>query len=361
MKINISPEESKSGQSPQSMPRWLAMVVRVWKNKWLKFGLRMGCTLLLLAYLLQSVSWSTMWIKLQAVDNGLLSVGVITGLFGVIISAYLWQCLLDSEHIHVDLRKLVNLYLVGVAFNHFLPTGMGGDVVKAYYVGRENKNTTGSTSAVVMSRLTGFLGMVLVSLPAVLIWRDQFSSELVTLFLLSCLVIGLALTGVFLVMAIGPQVVGRWLRGQWFTSVINVGLALRKSMLRPRSVSIAVLFGVVFHASAALNYYCYARALGVGSVPVTFYLVAVPLVSLIAFLPVSINGYGLREGAFVYIFSQMNIYTASAEVSLVLVLLMNVQVLLFGVIGGGIYLAMGVHKAKEMPASVNLSPQELSV
>lgn len=125
-------------------------------NKQLKFGLRLTCTVVLLAILLRSVSWPLLLVKLHQADTGLLLVGVIVGLFGVIVSAYQWQSLLNAENIHIDLRRLVNLYLVGIAFNHFLPTGMGGDVVKAYYVGKEGDNHSGSASAVIMSRVTGF-------------------------------------------------------------------------------------------------------------------------------------------------------------------------------------------------------------
>jgi hypothetical protein len=68
-----------------------------------------------------------------------------------------------------------------------------------------------------------------------------------------------------------------------------------------------------------------------------FYFVAIPFVSLVTFLPISINGFGVREGAFVFIFSVAHVATAT---SLLLALFMDAQVLLFGVIGGIIYLTM---------------------
>src|SRR5437764_3988158 len=94
-------------------------------NKRLKFALRLTCTVVLFAVLLRSVSWPLLLVKLCEADAGLLLVGVVVGLSGVVVSAYQWQSLLSAEHIHIDLRRLVNLYLVGIAFNHFLPTGMG--------------------------------------------------------------------------------------------------------------------------------------------------------------------------------------------------------------------------------------------
>src|SRR5260370_17199485 len=148
-------------------------------SKQLKFGLRLACTIALFAILLHSVSWPLLLVKLREADAGLLLVGVVVGLSGVVVSAYQWQSLLSAAHIHIDLSRLVNLYLVGIAFNHFLPTGMGGDVVKAYYVGKEGNNQASSASAVIMCRMTGFLGMLFISVPVVIIWHYAFKTALI--------------------------------------------------------------------------------------------------------------------------------------------------------------------------------------
>lgn len=72
--------------------------------------------------------------------------------------------------------------------------------------------------------------------------------------------------------------------------------------------------------------------------PFYFYFVVVPLVSLLTFLPISINGYGVRESALALIFSSYHIAPAT---TLVLALLMDAQVLVYGAVGGLIYLTMG--------------------
>ena len=323
-------------------------------SKQLKFGLRLACTIALFAILLHSVSWPLLLVKLHEADAGLLLVGVVVGLSGVVVSAYQWQSLLSAEHIHIDLRRLVNLYLVGIAFNHFLPTGMGGDVVKAYYVGKEANNHSGSASAVIMSRVAGFWGMLLISVPVVIIVHTSFKSVLIISFTLACLVMCAALGGIFLLVTLLPRFASRWLRGRTFTSVLKVGMTLRNSVARPRAMCVATLFGMFFHVTSALNYYSLATALHINAVPVIFYLVAVPFVSLVSFLPISFNGFGLRESAVVYIFSTLNYWHVSPEGSLVLALLMDTELLLFGLIGGYIYLAMGTCKIKTIETNVSM-------
>ena len=310
-----------------------------------KFFLRLGCTLLLLIFLLKSVSWKVLIEQIAHLDPGALLICVALGFYGVVISSYQWQCLLDGEHIHIDLRRLINLYQVGISFNHFLPTGMGGDVVKAYYIGKEGKNTAGSASAVLMSRVTGFFGMILISFPILIYWHAHIAREIKVGYVLSCL----AMASVFLLAFVGVKLLPRFLHRRCINerilqSMVKLGTALQESAQRPRALWGAITFGMLYHIGYVLNYYAYGLLLRI-NVPLTFYLVAIPFVSLIAFLPFSINGYGLREGAFVLMFSTVHV---PVPISMLLVLLMDVQVLLFGLIGGGIYLLSGTHKEDVM-------------
>src|SRR5579859_158042 len=309
----------------------------VTKKKWASFTLRVIITLLLFALLFKSLSWSTLLAAIAHADHVFILLSFPVGALGLLVSAYQWQCLLRGEQIRAGLLKLVKLYLIGTGFSHFLPTGMGGDVVKAFYVGRDSDNYAGSASAVVMTRLTGFFGMQLVAFSALILWHAYFHRELTLWAVLLSLVVGGMLGGVVLLAAVLPRMVKKsWTRNRVLAGVIPVGNALIGAMKRPLLLASATLIGVVFWLLSALNYYVYAQALRI-DVPFYFYLVAIPVASLVAFLPVTINGFGLRESAFVYIFATMHVSAAS---SLLLALLMDVQVLFFGAIGGFLYLTM---------------------
>ena len=324
-------------------------------KKWLLFSLRLGFSVLLLVILMRSVSWSALLKKIHDFDDGEVLITLFIGMSGVVISAYQWQVLLDAERIRIDLRRLVNLYLVGIAFNHFLPTGMGGDVVKAYYSGKEHGNIAGAASAAVMARVTGFLGMVLLSFPAMVIWHSIFPRTVVTTYLLGCGALCAALVVAYVLVTFLSRLVPvSWNRWRILASVFKMGRALQLSLKRPRSVLVAVLFGVLFHLSACLNYYSFGLMLHL-SVPFVFYLVAVPFVALVAFLPLSINGFGLREGAFVFILSTIHVPVTTA---LLLALLVDVQMLLFGGLGGIMYLLMGKVPSMERSQVPVIVPSE---
>jgi uncharacterized membrane protein YbhN (UPF0104 family) len=146
---------------------------KVSKRKWASFTFRVSITLLLLVFLFKSLSWSTLLATLTHTSYVFLLLGLLIGVVASFISAFQWQNLLQSEQISVGLMRLCKLYLIGIGFSHFLPTGMGGDVVKAFYVGRASGNYAGSASAIVMTRLTGYFGMQLVAFSSLLLFHNE--------------------------------------------------------------------------------------------------------------------------------------------------------------------------------------------
>ncbi|HLZ59814.1 MAG TPA: lysylphosphatidylglycerol synthase transmembrane domain-containing protein [Ktedonosporobacter sp.] len=334
-------QEAEQQYRPDSQEPQGSVKQKGTRKKWLKFAIRAGVTLLLFTFLLKSVSWSTLFNTLMHVHRAPLMVGLAIGVVCLLFSVYGWRALLQAEHIKTDLARLINLYLVGIAFSHFLPTSMGGDVVKAYYIGRESGNTAGSASAVMLSRITGFIGMLTIALPTLFIWRAWFTQKLIIGFLLLSLLILVMIGGTILLSVLLPKASSRFLGRGWMNHpfvimALEVGQTLSIAARRPRSLGIAILYAILFWISSFLNYYGYAMALKMQA-PFHFYVIAVSLSSIIAFLPISINGFGVRESAMVYVFSTIHV---PADTSLLLAFLMDIQVLFFGVIGGGIYLAM---------------------
>ncbi len=308
------------------------------KKKWVSTLVRVVLTVVLFAVLFRSVSWSLLVQSLAHTQHGMLLVGGIVGFCGIVLSAYQWRNLLFIEHITYDLADLINLYIVGVAFSHFLPTGMGGDAVKALYVGRESGNSAGSASAVLLCRIIGFFGMLFIALPTLLFWHEHLDTKLVLLFFLLAIIVAGMILGALLAVIYLPRFLrGRWSKHRLLAPVIRVGSAVSKTVQRPAALLVANIYGMAFWLVAVLNCYCYAQALHM-DVPLYFYFFVVPLISLISFLPISINGFGLRETAFVYAFSTVHVASAPA---LLLALLMDIQALCFAVVGGGIYLTMG--------------------
>lgn len=318
-------------------------------RKRLQVAVRIVITLSLFALLLRSVSLPQLFTTLLHAQRSDLLMGLALGILGVILSCYVWRSLVLAEGIKAKLGRLIKLYLIGVAFSHFLPTSMGGDAIKAFYIGKESGNLPGATSAVLMSRITGFVGMLLVALPTLLIFHNALKERVVIGFLLLCLLWVMAIGSAVLVTTLLPRMSTKflkelWIRQKFVGKLLNFGNVLSESMRRPRAVGASILFGMLFWISNCLAYSAYAAAVGI-HLPLFFYFIVIPFASILASLPISISGFGVREGVQVYLFSTMHVVASTA---LLIVLLMDAQRLLFGLVGGYIYLTID-RKRTRMP------------
>jgi uncharacterized protein (TIRG00374 family) len=324
----------------------LAGVVKEEKKKtsWLKLALRIAVAVILFVFIFKNVKWADLVTTLMHANDAYLLLGLSAGLVCILFSVYGWQSLLLGERIRTDMARLIDLYLVGLAFSNFLPTSMGGDTIKIFYVGSESGNMAGAASAGLMARITSFTGMLLIAVPAVLILRDKLDQGIVATFLLMSLMLAAVLVGVMVFALLLPKLSTRFLSSKWTKNkvvemVLKVLTAMNATLTRPGTLIAGIIFGMLFWVASFLNYYGYALALGV-NVPLSFYMIAIPFVSIVGALPISINGYGVQEGAFVAIFTTAHV---NPSTSLLLALVMDAQVLFWSVIGGGIYLKMNLN------------------
>ncbi|HEV2660469.1 MAG TPA: lysylphosphatidylglycerol synthase domain-containing protein, partial [Ktedonobacteraceae bacterium] len=171
-----------------------------------------------------------------------------------------------------------------------------------------------------------------------IVLHARFTPTLIIEFAILCLLAGTLSVGTLLLTFVLPGIAGRIaVKNRFLTLLTDVGSALHNSICTPRSLSAAIARGAVFWLVAVLNCYAYADALGMQG-HLVFYFLAVPLIAIVACLPVTINGFGVREGIFVYVFSFAHVAPATA---LLLVFLLDLQSLFFAGIGCVIYFTQG--------------------
>ncbi len=285
----------------------------------------------LLIALISQAGPKNIWEHLAGAGLPLIGLAFAGFLLGVAIRAYRWRVLLDTLNQPVPLARLVYLYLVGLFFNNFLPTGMGGDVVKAAELRRDTRATT-AVSTVVSERLMGLLGAALLALVALPFGAMAITSALGGIALVTALSIALA---TWLLLQPG------WLA--W--------LGRRLPLLQPlvgsrpiralhaefaaqggRGFILALGISLPFAFSNVVVYWLIGQALGV-FLPFSTFLLASPFISLAMLLP-SINGFGVREGAYQVVFVPLGVSPAQA---IAMSLAYQALRLAAGLLGGGLY------------------------
>ena len=250
----------------------------------------------------------------------------------IAVSVIKWQLFLRHLGIAPSFAKLFALYLVGYFVNVFTPSFIGGDVVRSLALGRQ-VNRAHAVSATVLERYTGIVAMLCMALVACCI-SNVVTQEIV-------LVVVAAVVGC----AIGTWMLfAGWLNR--FASRIGLPAKLTKTFdavheglvwgVRDRGLlTKAFALSVTFHLLTVVNTATVGAAVGWSEIPLGGLLVVVPLILLIGAVPISPQGLGIQEGAFVFFLHSVGATTGQA---LAVALVLRAKSYLLALCGGLIWL-----------------------
>jgi glycosyltransferase 2 family protein len=278
-------------------------------------GAKIGVSLALLAYLFLTTDLAALEERVRSADLLDLASAVLAYAVMLALAAWRWKLLLSALGSAPSLRDLTASYLVATFFNNFLPSNIGGDIVRVRDGSRHTGSTTASLAVVGIDRILGFgalyalAGTAFVLAPPVVRGLAGARAVLLGLFLLfSALAYMFFRPGVARrLMALSRLDSIGWLNEQFL--VVQGAVHAYRERLGTIWAAGAASLGV--QALAVLYYLAIARALGVPLTASAAFLM-VPLCTLLQALPVSFNGWGLRESLFALYFSQVGLPRASA-------------------------------------------------
>jgi len=252
------------------------------------------------------------------------------------VSAVRWTLLVRPLGFRTSFHDLVLYYLIGMFFNLFAPGTVGGDVSRVYYLARdpESVRAEGWSTTTVRAAIAVFMdraiGMV------VLVWLGAFG-----LLLFPVYAVPSALRSVTFLLAVGFLFAGllipvlrRLLPDDGHSVVVKLRLALRSYRAHWRTLINAILLSLVIHFIQSWMHVVMGRALGV-DIPFSYCIIAYPLVGAFSALPISLNGFGLREGGYLFM---LGIIGIDSEKGIAFGLLLFVIVAIDSLLGGIVFL-----------------------
>ena len=295
--------------------------------------LKVCISLALLILLVRQIGWQQTLETLRGAKLAHLTAAFVLYVLGIVVRAYRWQILLDALSIDLPLARLVNLYFVGTFFSNFLPTGIGGDVVRVYELSRQSKRPIESVGTVLLDRATGLLVLFLIALMALPFSYPLIAPNITAAILILCL-------GSWAGLALALR--RNWLERWGLLRIMDKIKQLRElyesvHACGPKAIGGALAISLVFNVLLIAVNYLIALSLGV-EIPVWYFLLFIPLISFLLVLPISLSGLGVREGGYVYLFAQAGI---SAPLALSMSLLFYALNVATGLIGGVLYALEG--------------------
>jgi uncharacterized membrane protein YbhN (UPF0104 family) len=270
----------------------------------LKQGVKIVFSVALLAGLLHIAGIESTFARLGQANPLYLPVGMALYLLAQAVSTYRWQFLGAALGFRLPFRELYEYYLIGMFFNMFLPGAIGGDAVRMYTLARRcGRRKREALLTLLAERGVGLVALLLLTsaitltpslmavslaVPLHLPWLPPLSVD-VRLLLLA--LSGALLAGYALLHALPLARLAR--RFPPLALLEQAGVYWRQPALLFKSVFISL--GV--HALMVGIHLLIAAALGV-HVPLPYITVVYGVVSLASVLPVSANGFGVREGIY---------------------------------------------------------------
>lgn len=260
-----------------------------------------------------------------------LSLAVVLG--GQVVYAWRWRLLLTAAGIAVPFTTVLRQYFIGTFVNNFLPSTVGGDVAKVYYLGRDHGYRV-VTASVAMDRLLG-IGLLALLASVALLASPLQSSVLTTAQVVSA---GIAVLAIALLILTSMGTGGLPARvapfGEWAVKAAERLQRLRMDMAvpltQPRIVAQAGLVVVGYALAIAAIYVRFAALQGAPTPPFVDMLAVVTATTVLSNIPISLNGLGLREHLHVSLMAPLGV---SREIAVAISLLLYVHVLVASVIG----------------------------
>jgi uncharacterized protein (TIRG00374 family) len=294
----------------------------------------------LLAYLLWLSNPSEVGRALAGARLWPVALAVGLTLFDRALMAYRWLALLGPlpADTRPPFRAVMRIFFVSTFVGTFLPASVGGDAVRAYALSGQRVPLSLSVASVIMDRALGTAAILLLGLGAMLVAPSLGIPGLVPVFVTGAAV-SLALAAlVFSTRAADllTRAAGR-LPFPRMTGIVGRLLGAVGEYRYHHQALVTVLgasLGV--QVLRVLQAYCLGIALGI-TAPLWSYFVAIPLVLLVMLLPVTINGLGTSQAAFLWCFGALGVGRAEAFALSVLFVALGVV----GNLPGGLLYATG--------------------
>lgn len=238
---------------------------------------------------------------LKNADRGLIAAAAALFLLGCVTASIRLKLIFEAKGIRISLAETLRLTFVGYFFNNFLPTSVGGDIVKAMCAARVTREPVKAVTTVMMDRIFGLFMFVMIPCGSLFFLRGKIDPRVPVIVYTF---MGLAIFFFFLLF--NPSVARRFHVVENFFNRFRIGTMIRQVYdelhdfkNHKGTVVAALLLSIVGQCSGVLVVYLLAMALGAASSVWLYFFLLVPVVQLISMLP-SLNGLGIREGGYIY-------------------------------------------------------------
>jgi glycosyltransferase 2 family protein len=314
---------------------------------WRRPAVRIGVSALILGLLVVALPFDELLAALLRMPWWAWPLALVAYLKLHLIGIVKWRLVVNTAGAGLPLRVAARAYYAGLFGNTFLPSIVGGDVVRAgVALGRVR-----SKSALLLGSMVDRLGDI-VSLAAVagigaLLLPQALDAASRRIFVsLGALLLVAAIAGIVLLARFPVRRLPFKIRRK----LVPLRRALRATARRPQALLGAIALGMLLQTLLIVLNYLLGRIVGI-DIPLYVWLFVWPLAKISGLAPVTQGGIGVREAAQVVLFAPFGVPGA---VALAVGLIFEAIIILGGLTGGAVAWMLGRGRDTGMRETVSL-------
>ncbi len=276
------------------------------------FLVRIAVSVVLLLWIFNSqASLTSVLATLRSAEIRLLILGFALFACGELLTVWKWQYLLRVTGTRCAFVPLMRAMLIGEFYSMFLPTSVGGDVARIVLTRRATGSTSTAASAALMQRNTGMGGLLMLALIATsienlrlgvfsgaLAWLDYVRTWY-ALITLAYIVVNVLLLSDRVRSTIWPRLKPLGAKSHAMEQLLGFADSFHGVTAgMARAIPLALFISLTTQFLDCIMGWCAGRAIG-ADISLTQACIFVPAATLTALLPVSLNGIGVRELAYI--------------------------------------------------------------
>ena len=320
-----------SGSDGSRWSRFLSFLLRLARSAWV----RSVVTLALLGLVASRLDWSLVSTRLregQPLDF-LFAVGLVV--LALVAGAWRWHALLDRAGVPLGPGRLARIYAVSTFSSSFLPTTAGGDVTRALLVTR-GPDLRRVAVSIVFDRAGGLAGMIGIAWLALALEPGGIPGDADAVLIWGTLALVVAGGFVLVGMFHGGKAARRVLPDRLLDLARDARDVLRAYWRSPALLGLWLGLSLLYQGLIAFQIVMLGRAIDV-ELSFATAAVALTIVTLVTLVPISIGGFGVREGSYVVLLGGVSI--AASDATLISVL--SVATLLVASLPGAFMIMRG--------------------
>ena len=308
------------------MQRYHKFLGRHWRS-----FLNLAISIMVFSFLIHKFGNSQLLKNLTHADPVyfILALCIIMLLSGVHLAR--WRICLAQMGEDIDWRYGLRLLFIGYFFNQSLPSSVGGDFFRIWLTNRSGISMHNSIASVIADRVAAFFGLFVLSIvlsPVV----SQILGTQVAFKVVSACFLFFMLPAVFFVY--GEKILKLFSRYTLLSKPISLFFSMKLIFGNISSLSRMLWLSALIHLVSGFSFFLIARSIGV-NMSILDCICLFPFIIIVSVIPISFGGWGLREGASIFVLGQIGV---SPEDALSISVLLGIILAIVGIPGAFLWI-----------------------